>query len=86
MIFISTYLVVESKREVCYKTQEEFLTLFSCSIHNRMMEKKKRGRRQGGKTHYKNGRRGRIRNPSGTGTISSQHLPRTLPFCKHASF
>ena len=44
MTFISRYLVVESKREVCYKTQEEFLTLFYCSIHNRMMEKKKTGR------------------------------------------
>jgi hypothetical protein len=36
--------------------------------------KEKVRERQGGKTHYKNGRRGRIRKPSGTGTISSKHL------------
>jgi hypothetical protein len=47
MTFISRYLVVESKREVCYKTHEGFLTLFSCSIHKRMMEKKKTGRDKG---------------------------------------
>lgn len=42
--------------------------------------KEKDRERQGGKTHYKNGRRGRIRKPSGTGTISSQHLPQNLVF------
>ena len=42
--FISRYLAAESKIEVCWKTQEKFLTLFSCSIHNRMMEKKKTDR------------------------------------------
>jgi hypothetical protein len=44
MTFISKYLVAGSKREVCYETEIEFLTLFSCSIQNRMMEKKKTGR------------------------------------------
>jgi len=43
-----------------------------------MMEKDREG--QGGKTHYKNGRRRRIRKPSGTGTISSQHLPQNPAF------
>jgi hypothetical protein len=47
MTFISRYLVAESKREVCYKTHEEFLTLFSCSIRKRMMENKKTGREKG---------------------------------------
>jgi hypothetical protein len=44
LTFISRYLFPGSKREVCYTTHttpEEFLSLFSCSIHNRMMEKKK---------------------------------------------
>jgi len=45
-----------------------------------MMEKKKTGKDKGGKTHYKNRRRRRIRKPSGTGTISSQRLPQNLAF------
>jgi hypothetical protein len=51
MAFISRYLVAESKREVCYKTHEGFLTLFSCSIHKRMMEEKKKTARNKGVKH-----------------------------------
>jgi len=45
-----------------------------------MMEKRKTGRDKEVKHITKMGERGRIRNPSGTGTISSQHLPQNLAF------
>jgi hypothetical protein len=73
MTFVSRYLVSKSNRKVCYKTQEISHVIF-LQYPQQNDGKEKDRERQGGKTHYKNGRRGRIRKPSGTGTISSQHL------------
>jgi len=69
------------------KVREKFVTKLTKNFSRYFLQypqqndgKEKDGEGQGGKTHYKNGRRRRIRRPSGTGTISSQHLPHNLAF------
>jgi hypothetical protein len=73
MTFVSRYLVNESNSKVCYETQDISHVIF-LQYPQQNDGKKKTRRDKEVKTHYKNGGRGRIRKPSGTGTISSQHL------------